>query len=66
MTANEKSVLTMCEGCKKLGGDGECTVYSAPPSFYVRNGECGLNRKLKEESAKQKKIRVGQQKQRNI
>ena len=66
MTENEKNeskMLDMCIDCTKVDETGKCMIYSAPPSFYIRNGECGMNMKLVDESAKQKKVRVGQQKQ---
>jgi len=50
----------ICEGCHRVSPELTCSVYPAPPGFFIRHCRCPFN--PPKEKVKKKFQRVGQQK----
>jgi len=62
----KEKVHEKCAGCKKVGADNKCSVYSKP-SMWWRIGGCPVADHIEKEGDESKaKVRVGQQKQNKI
>ncbi len=63
LNADRRPIVEKCGGCDRIASETQtCTAFAFPETKW-RLGNCSMATHIKVESAKNEKVRVGQQKQ---